>query len=367
MKKAITTAALTLILLISTNPPAQAASFTDVPKNHWAYEAIDQMSSRGLINGYPDGTYKLNQPVTRAQAAKIVALAIDAKPSTAFKPKFQDVGPAHGSYDHIRALTEQGIFNNADTFRPNEPLTRAQMAKILTLGYNIITDDNDFIRFRDVTKQSQYYGYITTIAELGITTTPPGGTFKPNDQLSRGHMAAFIQRTLEFDEKRKKGLIRYDVARELYIETTEPVTKPTVPDQQSKPPVAKPIDNAVETITLVNEQRKKEGVKSLIHDTDLSVIAKAKAEDMAKNNYFSHASPTYGSVSDMLARYNYKWTAYGENIAKGQATPEAAVTGWMNSPGHRANALDTKFSRIGSGHAIDNQGTHHWVHLFTEK
>ncbi|MFS0576679.1 S-layer homology domain-containing protein [Sporosarcina sp. 179-K 3D1 HS] len=357
MKKLFTIAMLSLTLVISPLL-TQAASFSDVPRNHWAYEAIDQMSERGLINGYPDGTYRLNNPVTRAQAAKIVALAIGAKASPNFKTRFQDVGPAHGSYNYIRALTERGIFNDADQFRPNDPLTRAQMAKILTLGYEIIVDDNDFIRFRDVTKQSQYYGYITTIAELGITTTPPGGTFQPNDQLSRAHMAAFIQRAMEFEAKRQKGLIHYDQAQKLYIETNSPVTKP---------PVAKLADNASKTMELVNEQRTKQGGKPLTHDRELSKVAQAKAEDMAKNDYFSHTSPTYGSVEDMLSRFNYKWTAYGENIAMGYTTPVDVITGWMNSTGHRANILKAEFTHIGSGYATNAQGTTYWVHQFSRK
>lgn len=357
MKKLFITAMLSVALVI-TPAFAQAASFSDVSRSHWAYEAIDQISDRGLINGYPDGTYRLNASVTRAQAAKIVALAIGAKPSTHFQPQFQDVGPAHGSYEYIRALTERGIFNDGDKFRPNDPLTRAQMAKILTLGYEIIVDDNDFIRFRDVTKQSQYYGYITTIAELGITTTPPGGTFQPNDQLSRAHMAAFIQRAMEFDDKRKKGEIHYDAAQKLYIETNKPAPKP---------PESKPADNAMKTAELVNEQRTKQGVKALTQDPALSKIAQAKAEDMAKHSYFSHTSPTYGSVENMLDRYNYKWTAYGENIAMGYSTPADVVNGWMNSTGHRANILDSKFTHIGSGYATNAQGTTYWVHQFSRK
>ena len=70
---------------------------------------------------------------------------------------------------------------------------------MFVLGYNIIVDNNDEITFQDVTKNNPYHGYITTVAEIGITTTAPGGAFKPNDSVSRAHMAAFIHRTMEFD------------------------------------------------------------------------------------------------------------------------------------------------------------------------
>lgn len=359
MKKYLSTILLSSTLLFTAHTTtAQAATFTDVPTTHWAYEAIDNISTRGLINGYSDGTYRLNQPITRAQAAKIVALAIDAKPSAAFKPRFTDVSPAHGAYDHIRALTEKGIFSNTDKFHPNKPLTRAEMAKMFVLGYNIIIDDNDQATFQDVKKNNPYHGYITTVAEIGITTTPAGGAFKPNDNVSRAHMAAFIHRTMEFDQARQAGTIVYDKERRMYSAKSEAKPTPTGTTGQT---------NELKTITLVNEKRKQLGMKSFIHDTDLSAIAKAKAEDMAKNNYFSHESPTYGDVSEMLGKFNYKWTAYGENIAKGQTTPESVVKDWINSPSHYANIANTEFTHIGSGSATDAKGTIYWVHEFSRK
>ncbi|NYF23541.1 S-layer homology domain-containing protein [Sporosarcina sp. JAI121] len=358
MKKWLTTAILSTTLLITANPTVQAASFTDVPTTHWAHKAIDNISKRGLINGYSDGTYRLNEPVTRAQAAKVVALAINAKPTAAFKPSFQDVSAAHGSYDHIRALTERGIFADGDKFHPNEPLTRAQMAKILTLGYKITVDDNDLIKFRDVVKINQSHGYITTLAELGITTTLPGGMYKPNDNVSRAHMAAFIDRTTTFDLQREKGVIYYDKDRRMYMENAKP---------DPVPPVVDIHDNALKTIDLVNKQRKQLGTKELIHDTDLSAIAKAKAEDMAKNNYFDHKSPTYGTVDKMLNTFKYKWTAFGENIAKGYIAPESVVKEWMLSPNHRENIANKNFTHIGSAYATDADGKTYWVQLFAKK
>ncbi len=358
MKKQLTTLLLATTLLLTAYTPAQAATFTDVPTSHWAYEAINDISTRGLVNGYPDGTYRLNQPVTRAQIAKIVALAINAKPSATFKPRFQDVSSAHGAYDHIRALTERGIFTDGDKFQPNKPLTRAEMSKIIALGYKLIVDDNNQIKFNDVPKQNHFHGYITTLAELGITTTPAGGVYKPNDNVSRAHIAAFLHRTMEFDNARKKGTIVYDEKARMYI------AKAPVKDA---PAVTNTDDKALKTITLVNEQRTQQGGKGLIHDKELSKVAQAKAQDMAENNYFSHTSPTYGSVSQLLSTFNYKWTAYGENIAKGQRTPEEVVQDWMDSPGHRANIVNEKFTHIGTGYATDATGTTYWVHQFSRK
>lgn len=360
MKLRISTVLLTTALLLTTaTQPAQAKSFTDVPESHWAHGPIDTISDQGIINGYPDGTYKLNQSVTRAQAAKILALATKTKPTHNFAPDFKDVTPAHGAYDHIRALTERGIFNNGETFNPNASLTRGQMAKIITLAYDIKVDDNDLISFSDVKKINGYHSYITTIAELGITTTEQGGQFKPNDPVSRAHMAAFIQRAIEFDAKRKSGEIYYDQAQQKYVERVYSIPEP--------PPSQMDDSLAAQTINLVNNERQQQNLAALKQDNALSAIAQTKAEDMAKNNYFAHNSPTFGSVGDMLDHFQYDWSAYGENIAKGYTSAETVVEGWMESPGHRANILQSRFTNIGTGYATDKNGTTYWVHMFSTK
>ena len=115
---------------------------------------------------------------------------------------------------------------------------------------------------------------------------------------------------------------------------------------------------------LTNSERKAAGLGSLILDSQLSRLARMKAEDMAKNGYFSHTSPTYGSAFDMMKRYSVSYRTAGENIAKGQKTPEAVMKGWMNSSGHRANILNSAYTHIGVGYAKDSKGTIYWVQIF---
>lgn len=116
---------------------------------------------------------------------------------------------------------------------------------------------------------------------------------------------------------------------------------------------------------LVNIERQKAGLSALTFDQSVSNVARTKSKDMSANNYFAHQSPTYGSAGDMLTKFGIKWSAWGENIASGQKTPEAVVTAWMNSPGHRANILSTNFSKIGVGYAVNSNGTPYWTQIFT--
>lgn len=104
---------------------------------------------------------------------------------------------------------------------------------------------------------------------------------------------------------------------------------------------------ASQVVTLVNQERAKAGLSPLTVNTALSAMALDKAKDMYNNGYFDHTSPTYGSPFDMMTQYGIRYTYAGENIAKGQQTPAAVMTAWMNSAGHRQNILSPNYSQIG--------------------
>ncbi len=81
---------------------------------------------------------------------------------------------------------------------------------------------------------------------------------------------------------------------------------------------------------------------------------------MKNKNYFDHTSPTYGSPFDMMKSFGISYKAAGENIAMGQKTPEQVVQAWMDSPGHRANIMNSSFTHIGVGYvASGNYWTQH--------
>ena len=108
-----------------------------------------------------------------------------------------------------------------------------------------------------------------------------------------------------------------------------------------------------EVIRLVNEIRVQNGLKELSYDWELSRVARYKSQDMKDNNYFSHTSPVYGSPFQMMKSFGISYTAAAENIAKGQRTPQAVVNAWMNSSGHRANILNSTYTKIGVGYVAD--------------
>lgn len=106
-------------------------------------------------------------------------------------------------------------------------------------------------------------------------------------------------------------------------------------------------DSVQQVLNLVNKERSNAGLKALSLNSELSKMAMAKAKDMYDNNYFDHQSPTYGSPFDMMKAFGISYSSAGENIAKGQKSAEEVMNQWMNSPGHRANILNSSFTEIG--------------------
>ncbi|WP_233143970.1 CAP domain-containing protein [Lottiidibacillus patelloidae] len=117
-------------------------------------------------------------------------------------------------------------------------------------------------------------------------------------------------------------------------------------------------------VELTNVERQKNGLPPLKVDTSLSSVARKKSDDMQAKNYFSHTSPTYGSPFDMIRDFGISYKTAGENIAKGQTSPQSVVNGWMNSEGHRKNILSKDFTHIGVGF---NDSGKYWTQMFIGK
>lgn len=116
-----------------------------------------------------------------------------------------------------------------------------------------------------------------------------------------------------------------------------------------------------QVIALVNEIRAQNGLSALTENWQLSRVARYKSQDMADRGYFSHNSPTYGSPFQMMKQFGITYRSAGENIAKGYSTAQAVVNAWMNSPGHRANILNSSYTQIGVGYVSDGN---HWTQMF---
>ncbi len=105
--------------------------FSDVPASYWAYAYIETANAHGAISGYPGGTFHPNQPVTRAQMARMVVRAAGYDTATPGTPTFADVPASYWAYGYIEAAKIHNLMSGVDAthFQPDGNLTRAQAAK----------------------------------------------------------------------------------------------------------------------------------------------------------------------------------------------------------------------------------------------
>jgi len=141
--------------------------------------------------------------------------------------------------------------------------------------------------------------------------------------------------------------------------TSSPTTTTTVPKTTGTPvteskPATQPQSGIAansmqsEMLGYINAERAKANLPSLVLDEKLCQGAALKSKDMAANGYFSHNSPTYGSPFDMMKSLGITYSLAGENIAKNTSV-KGAHDAFMNSPGHRANILNSGFKKVGLG------------------
>lgn len=101
-------------------------------------------------------------------------------------------------------------------------------------------------------------------------------------------------------------------------------------------------------VIYINRERAKVGRRPLTVDPKLTRVARLKAQDMVTKRYFSHTSPTYGTVPAMLRRFGIRYYYYGENIGKGRTAYQ--IHGMlMASSAHRGNILNPRFTHVGVG------------------
>jgi uncharacterized YkwD family protein/spore coat assembly protein SafA len=177
-----------------------------------------------------------------------------------------------------------------------------------------------------------------------------------------------------YDEYRVKSgdsmwkiALKYQIGVSEIIEANPQIKNPNLiyPQQLLKVPNIDSVKNVErQVVSLVNQERAKQGLKPLVVDWEVERVARYKSNDMQAKNYFSHTSPTYGSPFNMLKHFGVKYRSAGENIAKGQRTPQEVMNSWMNSSGHRANILNGGYTHIGVGY---NAQGHIWTQMFISK
>jgi hypothetical protein len=164
-----------------------------LPKQ-WYYGYVTNMLAEGVVSGYADGTFRPNNAVTRGQMAKMVVLAFGLPLNTAGGRHFSDVPASHPEYAYIETAYNDGILRGYanGTFRPGANVTRSQAAKIVVVAAGWQPAGPRAASFRDVPAGSPFYGYVEVAYAHGLLTGYADGTFRPGNSITRAQACKML-------------------------------------------------------------------------------------------------------------------------------------------------------------------------------
>lgn len=166
--------------------------YHDVNPHHPHYEAIERLSEAGVAQGDGEGYFHPQDDVTRGQTATLLATAAHLE-ATDDAP-FDDVPADHPHGPGIAALTDWGVVQGYedDTYRPRRSVSRGQMATMIATAYRLEPEHEP--RFDDVDADHPHADGVAALAEHDVAEGFGDGTYRPDEFVSRGQMAAFLVR-----------------------------------------------------------------------------------------------------------------------------------------------------------------------------
>ncbi|MEO8287170.1 MAG: S-layer homology domain-containing protein [Chloroflexota bacterium] len=215
----VVTATATTVGTSTATPTVCTLTFIDVPEGSTFYPFVRCMACRGIVNGYPDGTFRPNNNVSRGQLAKIVSNSAGFT-DPAGAQLFEDVLPGSTFYDFIGRLASRSYMSgypcggpgepcgagNLPYFRPASNATRGQISKIVANAAGF-TDPAGAQLFEDVLPGSTFYDFIQRLASRNVMSGYPCGGpgepcgngslpyFRPSATATRGQTSKIVANT----------------------------------------------------------------------------------------------------------------------------------------------------------------------------
>ena len=197
----VTIIAAVLFVFVVFAPVSEANTmpFTDINNSDPEfYNAVVELYADDVVFGKTDKKYEPNSRATRGETAEMIVRALGWENESFTKPNFSDVKTTHKYYKSIAILANKKIISGSEgKFRPDGELTRAQIAKILTLALELEQSTSTEAPFTDLTKvAAETQRYIATLVDYKITKGATATTFNPNGKMTRKHLTLFLHRGL---------------------------------------------------------------------------------------------------------------------------------------------------------------------------
>ncbi|MBU0687415.1 MAG: S-layer homology domain-containing protein [Candidatus Margulisbacteria bacterium] len=198
------------IIFTEVLPAPAVKTFTDVPNNYWARPPIEYLATLKIFDGFPDGTFKPNDPINRAE---IAVLLVNAKELPLVRPTasmFSDVPPGHWAERQIKAAVDRGYISGypSGKFEPYRQITRAEGVIILSKFAGLIIPKKVPEKpFPDIGRNHWAAKEIYAAKVGGLLEYLGGKNFEPDKKLTRAEVAEIISKTRFGKEKIKEFLM----------------------------------------------------------------------------------------------------------------------------------------------------------------
>lgn len=198
-------------------PLASAQTFTDLKSSDFGYDAVEYLQHEGILSGYPDGSFKPQKPVKRAEAAKIIAAPFmtDAEQKKIGKTEYEDIAAGAWYIPYVEwGRLQLKIFDgppSAPTFKPEAGITKAAFLKMMFLAYGADPTSFSEVKLKlspDTDTKAWYYPYLRYAVASSVVLPNSKGDFDLERPLNRVDVAILLYRYLQFrDGKRTQFLL----------------------------------------------------------------------------------------------------------------------------------------------------------------
>ena len=180
--------------------------FGDTPPTYWATPDIALLFSHGIVSGFPDGTFRPNATVTRAQFLKMLMLALNA-PMAVYSVPFADVAPGAWYAPYVETAYHMGLVQgvSAKVFAPNSAVSREEMAVILdrALHLNVAHGAPTFTDASAIAPWAA--GDVAAVAAAGLVAGFPNGTFAPTAPTTRAEATKVLALVIQTQHQHPAG------------------------------------------------------------------------------------------------------------------------------------------------------------------
>jgi subtilisin len=172
--------------------------YSDVPLSKWYSAYVYDLNARKIAGGYPDGKFHPEKAIPRGEAIAMIgrALKLDGTPRVT---SFADVPKDYFASGYIASMTQSNLATGFPdgSFKPTKTITRGEVITLLNRAFTIKTQNTTTKRFSDVTPKLYSYNAIQRYASASIANGYEDGTFKPNSPVTRAEMAVFLSKTIK--------------------------------------------------------------------------------------------------------------------------------------------------------------------------